>query len=34
MIDLKSFNEQDLKIIWEIGYKEEFPEWSKLDAPY
>lgn len=34
MIVLKPFNEHDLKIIWEIGYKDEFPEWSKWNAPY
>lgn len=34
MIDLKSFNEQDLKIIWEIGFQEKYPEWTQWDAPY
>lgn len=34
MIELKPFNEQDLRIIWAIGFKEEYPEWSKWNSPY
>ncbi|WP_318753616.1 hypothetical protein [Globicatella sp. PHS-GS-PNBC-21-1553] len=34
MIELKPFNEQDLKIIWAIGFKEDYPEWSKWNSPY
>lgn len=34
MIELKPFKEADLKIIWEIGFREDFPEWSKWNSPY
>ena len=34
MIELKPFNKQDLKIIWAIGFKEDYPEWSKWNSPY
>ncbi|SUN05502.1 N-acetyltransferase GCN5 [Streptococcus acidominimus] len=34
MLHLKPFSEEDLQQIWEIGYREEQPEWKKWDAPY
>lgn len=26
--------EEDLPILWELTYKDEFPEWKQWDAPY
>ena len=26
--------EQDLHKLWELNYKEKYPEWKKWDAPY
>ena len=34
MIVLKPFNEHDLKKKKKNGYMDEFPEWSKWNAPY
>jgi RimJ/RimL family protein N-acetyltransferase len=31
---LRPITEEDLPILWEFIYKEEFPEWKKWDAPY
>ncbi|MGT2951340.1 GNAT family N-acetyltransferase [Streptococcus cuniculi] len=33
-LHLKAFTEADLQQIWEIGYREEWPEWKNYSAPY
>ncbi|UFT98178.1 GNAT family N-acetyltransferase [Radiobacillus kanasensis] len=31
---IRSIEEKDLSELWELIYKEEYPEWKKWDAPY
>lgn len=31
---IRPIEEDDLPVLWELLYKEEFPEWKKWDAPY
>lgn len=33
-VTIRPIEEQDLKRIWELIYKDEQPEWKKWDAPY
>lgn len=33
-LEIRPLNETDLKILWELAYKESNPEWKKWDAPY
>ena len=31
---IRPVEDQDLRRLWELTYKEESPEWKKWDAPY
>lgn len=33
-LTIRPIKDADLPILWELIYKDEFPEWKKWDAPY
>lgn len=33
-IRLSNIDDKNLRDIWELGYREENPEWKKWDGPY